>query len=83
MTAAERIQAQMNTAPQSTRRGVMIRLTEPQLQALEAIAAVIAERSGQKVSKNKLIVDAVETYIQESTAELSLALPVPQRGGPV
>lgn len=82
MTAKERIQAQLNTAPRSSRREVMIRLTEAQVQALEAIAAVIAEQSGQKVSKNTLIVDAVEAYMRESTAELSIDLPAPQRGGP-
>lgn len=66
MTAKERIQSQLHMASKSTRREVMIRLSEPQVQALEAIAAAIAELSGQRVSRNTLIVDAVEAYIQES-----------------
>ena len=82
MTAKERIQSQLHMASKSTRREVMIRLSEPQVQALEAIAAAIAELSGQRVSRNTLIVDAVEAYIQESKAELSIDLPTPQKGGP-
>lgn len=46
MTAKERIQSQLHMASKSTRREVMIRLSEPQVQALEAIAAAIAELSG-------------------------------------
>ena len=82
MTAKERIQSQLHMASKSTRREVMIRLSVPQVQALEAIAAAIAELSGQRVSRNTLIVDAVEAYIQESKAELSIDLPPPQKGGP-
>ena len=82
MTAKERIQSQLHMASKSTRREVMIRLSEPQVQALEAIAAAIAELSGQRVSRNTLIVDAVEAYIQESKAELAIDLPPPQKGGP-
>lgn len=79
MTARERIQAQMHMTPKSLRREVMIRLSEDQIRELETIAAAITELSGQRVSRNTLIVDAVQAYIQESKTELSIGLPCQEK----
>ena len=74
MTIKEKVLTRLQRPPEGERtRGIMMNLKQEQIAALEGIAKTMTEISGNRVSRNMLIQDAIEAYVKEY--ELSNALP--------
>lgn len=65
MTAKEYIEDRMAARPKAAPKLVNVRVRTDQLDRLQVIADVLTQRSGRRVTKNMLIVDAVQAFINE------------------
>lgn len=67
----EKIQARLKGKGRDERRQIAIFLREEQLAQLERIAKAMADHSEQNVTRNMLIDDAIEAYIDEASKTLT------------
>jgi len=64
-TVREKIQLRLKEPENPERRQIALSIQEEKLNQLERIARAMSERSGRNVSRNMLIDDATEAYIEE------------------
>lgn len=69
MTTREKIMARLEPAPQERRKNISVKLPEDKLKAVEAIAAAITKKTGKRVSRNMLIEDAIEAFVEDMQEE--------------
>lgn len=70
-TVREKIQARLSEPEREERRQIAIFLQEEKLAQLERIAKAMTEHSGRNVTRNILIDDAIEAYIDEASRMLT------------
>ncbi len=70
-TVREKIQSRLREPEREERRQIAIFLQEEKLAQLERIAKAMTEYSGRNVTRNMLIDDAVEAYIDEASEMLT------------
>ena len=70
-TVKEKIQSRLMEPEQKERRQIALSIQEEKLIQLERIAKAMTEHSGQNVTRNMLIEDAIEAYIDEASGILT------------
>ena len=70
-TVREKIQLRLKEPENPERRQIALSIQEEKLNQLERIARAMSERSGRNVSRNMLIDDAIEAYIEEAIQMLT------------
>lgn len=70
-TVREKIQSRLMEPEQKERRQIALYIQEEKLIQLERIAKAMTEHSGQNVTRNMLIEDAIEAYIDEASRMLT------------
>lgn len=61
--------ARMEPMPKENRKNIAVSLPEEKLKAIEAIAAAITRETGKRVSRNMLIADAIEAFVEDIQEE--------------
>lgn len=69
MTTREIIEARLHAPPKKPRRLITVRLKESQIERLEILAKILTKQSGTRVSKNQLMEDAIEAFLEELQSE--------------
>lgn len=69
MTTREIIEARLHAPPKKPRRLITVRLKESQIERLEMLAKILTKQSGTRVSKNQLMEDAIEAFLEELQSE--------------
>lgn len=70
-TVREKIQLRLKEPENPERRQIALSIQEEKLNQLERIARAMSEHSGRNVSRNMLIDDAIEAYIEEAIQMLT------------
>ena len=70
-TVKEKIHSRLMEPEQKERRQIALSIQEEKLIQLERIAKAMTEHSGQNVTRNMLIEDAIEAYIDEASGILT------------
>ena len=60
----EKVEARLNPAPVSEKKQIQIMVPQVMVDDLTRIAKVIAQSSGTNVTRNMLLLDAIELYIK-------------------
>ena len=70
MTTQEAIEMHLKPTKKIEYKTIVIKLTVRQLEDLKTIAGTISQHRGKYVSKNTLIQDAIDAFIQDAEEQL-------------